>query len=80
MLQRLLGQDHPRFLNLSLLADHHALGYASTPTCELGITAAVNHHVLLTVPNAVDGNQQTASIMEDDILAEPLPIRDGPRW
>lgn len=69
-----------RFLNLSLLADHHALGVCKHTHGELGITAAAGHHVLLSVPNAVDGNQQTASIMEDDILAEPLPIRDGPRW
>jgi len=47
---------------------------------ELGIAAAAGQHVLLTLPNAVDGNQQTASIMDDDILTEPLPIRDGPRW
>ena len=26
------------------------------------------------------GNQQTAAIMEGDILTEKLPIADGPRW
>ena len=69
-----------RFLNLSLLADHHALRVCKHTHGELGITAAAGQHVLLTVPNAIDGNQQTASIMADDILTEPLPIRDGPRW
>jgi glucarate dehydratase len=69
-----------RFLNLSLLADHHALAVCKHTHGELGITAAAGQHVLLAMPNAVDGNQQTASIMADDILTEPLPIRDGPRW
>ena len=36
--------------------------------------------MLLTLPNVTDGCQQTASIMADDILAEPLPIATGPRW
>jgi L-Ala-D/L-Glu epimerase len=69
-----------RFLNLSLLADYQALRICKHTHGELGIAAAAGQHVLLTLPNAVDGNQQTASIMEDDILAEPLPIKDGPRW
>ena len=47
---------------------------------ELGIAAAAHQHVLLTLPNIVDGHQQTASIMADDVLAEPLPIADGPTW
>jgi glucarate dehydratase len=47
---------------------------------ELGIAAAAHQHVLLTLPNVVDGHQQTASIMADDVLAEPLPIADGPSW
>ena len=47
---------------------------------ELGIAAAAHQHVLLTLPNIVDGHQQTASIMADDVLATPLPIADGPSW
>jgi L-alanine-DL-glutamate epimerase-like enolase superfamily enzyme len=47
---------------------------------ELGIAAAVAHHVLLTLPNVVDGNQQTAHMMQDDILAEPVPITFRPDW
>jgi glucarate dehydratase len=47
---------------------------------ELGIAAAAHQHVLLTLPNVVDGHQQTAAMMEDDVLAEPLPIADGPAW
>jgi L-alanine-DL-glutamate epimerase-like enolase superfamily enzyme len=34
----------------------------------------------LTIPNAIDGAQQTAAIMADDILKSPLPIATGPRW
>lgn len=47
---------------------------------ELGIAAVAHQHVLLTLPNIVDGHQQTASIMADDVLATPLPIADGPSW
>ena len=35
---------------------------------------------MLTLPNATDGHQQTAPIMDDDILTEPLPIATGPTW
>jgi L-alanine-DL-glutamate epimerase-like enolase superfamily enzyme len=47
---------------------------------ELGIAAAAAHHVLLTLPNVVDGNQHTAHMMQDDILKQPLPIATGPNW
>jgi L-alanine-DL-glutamate epimerase-like enolase superfamily enzyme len=47
---------------------------------ELGLTAAAGQHLMLAAPNACLGHQQTAQIMEDDILTERLPIADGPRW
>ena len=47
---------------------------------ELGIAAAACHHVLLTLPNIVEGNQQTARMMQDDVIVEPLPIASGPSW
>lgn len=47
---------------------------------ELGIAAAASQHMLLTLPNVIDGNQQVAAFMEDDILAEPLPIAHSARW
>ena len=47
---------------------------------ELGITAAACQHVMLAAPNAALGSQQTAQVMEDDILTERLPIADGPSW
>ena len=47
---------------------------------ELGLTAAAGHHVMLAAPNAALGSQQTAQMMEDDILTERLPIADGPNW
>jgi L-Ala-D/L-Glu epimerase len=28
----------------------------------------------------IDGVQQTAAMMEDDILTETIPIASGPRW
>ena len=47
---------------------------------ELGIAAAAGQHVLLAIPNAIDGAQQTAALMADDIVATSLPIAAGPRW
>src|SRR5690242_4167433 len=47
---------------------------------ELGITAATFQHLMLAAPNACLGHQQTAQMMEDDILINRLPIADGPRW
>jgi glucarate dehydratase len=47
---------------------------------ELGLAAAAAQHVLLTLPNGVEGHQQTAHVMAGDVLAAPLPIAAGPRW
>jgi L-alanine-DL-glutamate epimerase-like enolase superfamily enzyme len=47
---------------------------------ELGLAAAAGQHVLLTLPNIVEGHQQTAHVMAGDILTEPLPIATAPTW
>jgi L-Ala-D/L-Glu epimerase len=47
---------------------------------ELGLAAAAAQHVLLTLPNIVEGHQQTAHVMAADILTTPLPIVSSPRW
>lgn len=47
---------------------------------ELGLAAAACQHVLLTLPNGVEGHQQTAYLLEHDVLAEPIPLTTGPRW
>lgn len=47
---------------------------------ELGIYAAAMQHLLLSLPNTAEGNQQTAMMMADDVLGEALPIASGPRW
>jgi L-alanine-DL-glutamate epimerase-like enolase superfamily enzyme len=71
------------------IADFHRLAwvaeYEGALVCkhthgELGLAAAACHHVLLTLPNGVDGHQQTAHLLEHDILAEPIPITSRPRW
>jgi L-alanine-DL-glutamate epimerase-like enolase superfamily enzyme len=36
--------------------------------------------VLLTLPNIVDGHQQTAQMMVHDVLAEAIPIATGAHW
>ena len=45
-----------------------------------GIAAAAGQHMLLTLPNVAQGNQQTAAMMTDDLLTAPLPIATGPSW
>jgi L-Ala-D/L-Glu epimerase len=47
---------------------------------EFGLAAAAGQHVLLTLPNAADGHQQTAQFMADDILEDTIPIATGPAW
>jgi len=47
---------------------------------ELGIAATAFHHASLTIPNLVEGNQQTAAHMEGDILKKQIPIATGPTW
>ena len=47
---------------------------------ELGLAAAAGQHVLLTLPNIVEGHQQTAHVMGSDILTAPLPIATAPKW
>ena len=36
--------------------------------------------MMLSAPNATDGNQHLAFHLADDILTEPLPIATGPKW
>ena len=71
------------------IGQFHRLGHAAATeglsVCkhthgELGLAAAAGHHVMLTLPRIVTGHQQTASMMTDDILREPLPIATSPKW
>ena len=68
------------FQRLSHVAALEGLEVVKHTHGELGIAAAAAHHVVLTLPNCVEGHQQTAYMMEHDILREPLPIASGPRW
>jgi L-alanine-DL-glutamate epimerase-like enolase superfamily enzyme len=68
------------FQRLSWLAAYEGLLVCKHTHGELGLAAAAGHHVVLTIPNGVEGHQQTAYLMEHDILAERIPIASGPRW
>lgn len=68
------------FQTLAHYADLKGLKVCKHTPGELGLIAAAGQHLMLTLPNATDGNQQTAQMMADDILTTPLPIADGPRW
>jgi glucarate dehydratase len=68
------------FHRLSWVAHYEGLQICKHTHGELGLAAAASHHVVLTLPNGVEGHQQTAYLMEHDILTEPIPISTGPRW
>ena len=69
-----------RFHTLSHTAHLEGQGVCKHTHGELGLTAAAGQHIALSIPNAIDGHQQTAYLIEDDILTEPVPIADGPIW
>jgi glucarate dehydratase len=69
-----------RFSTLCQVAHLEGLQVCKHTHGELGIAAAAGHHVMLSAPNAVAGLQQTAAILEGDLLKEPLPIASGPKW
>jgi len=69
-----------QFQRLSWVAHYQGLQVCRHTHGELGITATACHHILLTLPNVVDGNQQTAHLMTDDIVVNEIPISKGPDW
>jgi glucarate dehydratase len=68
------------FHRLAWVAAYEGLEVCKHTHGELGLAAAAGHHVVLTLRNGVKGHQQTAHLMEHDILAETIPIANGPRW
>jgi glucarate dehydratase len=68
------------FQRMAYVAELEGLQVCKHTHGELGLAAAAAQHVLLTLPNGVEGHQQTAHLMEHDVLAEPIPIASGPRW
>ena len=69
-----------QFQSLSRTAHFEGLQICKHTHGELGIAAAAIHHVLLTLPNVALSNQQTATMMQDDLLRENLPIAHSPDW
>jgi glucarate dehydratase len=68
------------FHRLSHVAHLEGLHVCKHTHGELGLAAAASQHVLLTLPNVVEGHQQTAQMMAADVLREPIPIATGPVW
>lgn len=68
------------YMQLCALAAHHGWQVCKHTHGELGLTAALGQHLMLAVPNATIGHQQTAQVMAGDILTEPVPIASGPVW
>ncbi len=69
-----------RFLSLCRIAHLEGWQVCKHTHGELGLAAAAGQHAMLSIPNASEGIQQTAYMMQDDLLVEPLPIASGPNW
>ena len=69
-----------KFMNLAYLSNYKGWLICKHTHGELGLTAAIGQHLMLAIPNACDGHQQTAQNMVDDILTESIPISSGPSW
>ena len=69
-----------QFQRLCWLAHYEGLQICRHTHGEFGIIATAAHHILLTLPNVVEGNQQTTHVMQDDVLKNPIPIATGPNW
>ncbi|MEO9176467.1 MAG: enolase C-terminal domain-like protein, partial [Gaiellales bacterium] len=68
------------FHRLSHVAHLEGLQVCKHTHGELGLAAVACHHVLLTLPNIVEGNQQVAHMLAGDVLADTLPLASAPRW
>jgi glucarate dehydratase len=68
------------FQRLAWVAEYEGAQVCKHTHGELGLAAAAAHHVVLTLRNGVEGHQQTAHLLEHDVLTEPIPIASGPRW
>ncbi len=69
-----------KFLHLATYANFMGWQVCKHTHGELGLTAAVGQHLMLTIPNACEGNQQTAQNMAGDILQEDIPITKKNTW
>jgi len=69
-----------KFLHLAYLSNYYGWLICKHTHGELGLTAAIGQHLMLNIPNACEGHQQTAQNMVDDILTEPIPITTKPIW
>ena len=69
-----------RFVTLSHLVALEGLHVVKHTSGELGLSAAAGQHAALCAPGLIDGNQQQAVDLADDILTEPIPITSGPKW
>ena len=69
-----------KFLNLANYSNFMGWQICKHTHGELGLTAAIGQHLMLAIPNACDGHQQTAQNMADDILTEEIPITKTSKW
>ena len=66
------------FQHLAHVAHLEGLEICKHTHGELGIAATACHHLLLTLPNVVEGNQQTAHLMVHDVIRDPAHCNAAP--
>jgi glucarate dehydratase len=69
-----------KFVNLANYSNFMGWQICKHTHGELGLTAVIGQHLMLAIPNACDGHQQTAQNMADDILSEEIPITNSNSW
>jgi glucarate dehydratase len=69
-----------RFATLARYAHLEGISVCKHTPGELGLMAAAAQHMMVALPNVIDGNQQTAQLMQGDLLAREIPIATGPSW
>ena len=67
-----------RFSTLAHVAHHEGQIVCKHTHGEFGLAAAAGQHMMLCAPNSDCGNQQTAQMMEDDILTSAFPSWTDP--
>lgn len=68
------------FVRLAEVAAYEGARVCKHTHGEFGIAATAAHHGILATASVVEGHQQTAWMLDADILAVPVPTATGPRW
>jgi L-alanine-DL-glutamate epimerase-like enolase superfamily enzyme len=69
-----------RFCTLANVAHLEGASVCKHTHGELGVAATAVHHAVLTIPRVVEGHQQTAHLLDHDVVSQSVPIASSPQW